>query len=88
MATNTIVSMNAQGRMTVPAEARRALQVEGETQFELEITEDALILRPVVVIPREDAWAYTPAHRQLIEEALEDAREGRVSRLTKAELED
>ena len=87
MATKTIVSMNAQGRMTVPAEARRALRVEGETQFELEITENALILRPAVVIPREEAWAYTPAHRQLIEAALEDAREGRVTRLTKAELE-
>ena len=41
----TIVTMNSQGRLTLPAAAREALQVEGPAQFELEVTEDALILR-------------------------------------------
>jgi bifunctional DNA-binding transcriptional regulator/antitoxin component of YhaV-PrlF toxin-antitoxin module len=87
MATKTLVSMNKQGRLTVPVEARRALHVEGEAQFEVEVTENALILRPVVAIPREDAWFYTPENRRLLEQALKDAREGRIFQLTEADLE-
>lgn len=87
MATKTLVAMNKQGRLTVPVEARRALHVEGEAQFEMEVTENALILRPVVTIPQEDAWFYTPENRRLLEQALKDAREGRIFQLTEADLE-
>lgn len=60
MATKTLVAMNKQGRLTVPVEARRALHVEGEAQFEVEVTENALILRPVVTIPQEDGSSTQP----------------------------
>jgi bifunctional DNA-binding transcriptional regulator/antitoxin component of YhaV-PrlF toxin-antitoxin module len=87
MGMKTVVSMNAQGRLTVPAEARKALHVEGETPFEMEVTEHELILRPALVIPREDAWAYTPEHLAQIEESDADARAGRIVRMTEHELE-
>ncbi len=87
MVMKTVVSMNAQGRLTVPIEARKALHIEGETPFELEITEHELILRPALVIPREDAWAYTPEHLEQIEQADADARAGRIVHMTERELE-
>lgn len=87
MAGKTVVSMNPEGRLTVPAEARRALQIEGETQFEVEVAENALILRLVTLVPSEDAWSATPENRRLLEQALADAREGRVLRLTEHDLE-
>jgi len=87
MVMKTIVSMNAQGRLTVPAEARKALHVEGETPFEIEVTEHEIILRPALVIPRDDAWAYTPEHLAQIEQADADARAGRIVRMTERELE-
>jgi bifunctional DNA-binding transcriptional regulator/antitoxin component of YhaV-PrlF toxin-antitoxin module len=65
--TKTIVSMDDRGRLTVPIAAREALQIDGATQFELEITETALILRPSIVVPREDAWAYTPDHMRRVD---------------------
>jgi bifunctional DNA-binding transcriptional regulator/antitoxin component of YhaV-PrlF toxin-antitoxin module len=78
-------TMSAQGRLTVPVEARRQLQLEGETQFEIEVIEGKLVLSPTV--PHEDAWAYTPEHLALVERAREDGREGRVYRLSRSELE-
>lgn len=80
--------MNEAGRLTLPAGTRRALGLEGEAEFDVEVdsAHDALILRPVVTLRREDAWAYTPEHRALLARAHEDAREGRVARLTEAEL--
>ncbi len=69
------------------AEAWKALHVEGETPFELEVTEHEIILRPALVIPRDDAWAYTPEHLAQIEQADADARAGRIVRMTERELE-
>jgi len=83
-----IVTMNTSGRLTLPAETRRALGLEGSAEFEVEIdTEsDALILRPAVVLRREDAWAYTPKHRALLAKAHEDSRAGRVRKMTESQL--
>ena len=70
--------MDPAGRMTMPAEARRELHLDGETQFVLEVGEDAIVLRPAITIPREDAWAYRPDHRERLAKALEDVRTGRL----------
>lgn len=80
--------MNKQGRITVPASARRALRLGDEVQFEVEVKDDALILRPAFVIPREDAWAYTPDHLASMRRADEDIAAGRVYRMTKSALEE
>ena len=79
--------MNAEGRLTVPAAARRELALENETQFAVEVVSEGLLLRPVVVLPREDAWAYTPEHRRRLQQAHRDSREGRVRQLTESELQ-
>lgn len=80
-------TMNSQGRLTVPIEARRELQLEGEVLFEVEVLDGKLVLTPAIVIPREDAWAYTPEHLALVERARQDAREGKVYRLGRNDLE-
>jgi bifunctional DNA-binding transcriptional regulator/antitoxin component of YhaV-PrlF toxin-antitoxin module len=82
----TAVVMNTQGRITVPAEARRELGLVGEAHFEAEVRDGELRLRPAVLVPREDAWAYTPEHRALLARARADAREGRTHRLDQAGL--
>jgi AbrB family looped-hinge helix DNA binding protein len=83
------VTVSETGRLTLPADVRRALGLEGETELEVEIDErhDAIILRPAVVLRRGDAWAYTPEHRDLLARAHADSREGRVRELSEADLE-
>jgi len=82
----TVVAMNSQGRITVPAAARDALRIAGETQFEMEVTGQELILRPAIVIPREDAWAYTPETMASIQRAREQVRRGKLRAATEAEF--
>lgn len=86
MVRRRLVSMTAEGRLTVPAAARKEIGVEGEAQFELDLADGAIVLRPAVVLPREDAWAYTSDHRRLLSKAHSDSREGRVRRLSEREL--
>ena len=85
-ALRTLVSMNAQGRITVPADARELLRVGADTQFEMEVTEHEMVLRPAVVIRREDAWAYTPEHLASVGRALRQVEEGRLRPASTAEL--
>jgi bifunctional DNA-binding transcriptional regulator/antitoxin component of YhaV-PrlF toxin-antitoxin module len=85
---STAVAMNAQGRLTVPVEARKALGLAGEAQFEAEIRNGALLLRPAVLVPRDDAWAYTPEHRRRLARAREDVARGRVRQMSERELRD
>ena len=82
-------TMNATGRLTLPAEARRALGLDGETDFEVEIDHerDAIVLRPAVLLAREDAWAYTPEHRARLAESHADVRAGRVYKIGRSDLE-
>jgi AbrB family looped-hinge helix DNA binding protein len=80
------VSISAQGRMTVPREFRRELGIEGEATVIVEIEDGRMVVRPAVVIPREDAWAFTPEHLARLARARADAAAGRVERLTESEL--
>jgi len=49
--------MSPNGRVTLPAEARRALGLKGESLFEVHQTESSIVLRPVAVVPLEQARA-------------------------------
>jgi AbrB family looped-hinge helix DNA binding protein len=84
----TLVAVNAQGRVTLPAEVRRKLHLREGSQLEVAVQDDRITLRPAQVIPAEDAWAYTPENRAGIRRALEDVKAGRVYRLTWKEWDD
>jgi bifunctional DNA-binding transcriptional regulator/antitoxin component of YhaV-PrlF toxin-antitoxin module len=84
----TIVGINAAGRLTLPMEARRQLGIsDSAAQLQMEVSGGKVTLQPVVTVPQEDAWAYTPEFRRQLEAALRDVREGRVRQLTEEELE-
>jgi len=87
MAIKEVVSMNEQGRMTMPATVRQALHVEGKAQWEVEVKDNAVIFRPALVIPREDAWAYNPEHLDRVARARQEAHVGETRQLTADDLE-
>jgi AbrB family looped-hinge helix DNA binding protein len=81
------ITMSPNGRLTLPAEVRQRLGLDGEAEFDVEVSDHGSVtLRPVVVLPRDDAWAYTADHLAQVAKALADIREGRVRRLSDADL--
>jgi AbrB family looped-hinge helix DNA binding protein len=82
------ITMSREGRLTVPAEARRALGLHDETEFEFEVDEDgdALLLRPVLRVSRRDAWEFSADERALLERSLEESRAGNVLKLSEEDL--
>lgn len=79
--------MNAQGRVTLPAEVRRRLHLGNGDQLEVAVEEDRITLRPTRVLVAEDAWAYTTENLAGIRRALDDVREGRVFQVSYEELD-
>jgi len=60
----SIVSMNPAGRVTVPAEVRRELDLGEEAFFEVQVQKGAIVLRPVAVVPLDRAKGYQGNHRR------------------------
>ena len=83
------VTVHGSGRLTVPASVRKQLGLTEGTELEIEVDTDqqALVLRRVVYLRLEDAWAYTPDHRELLDRAHQDSKEGRVRKLSEEDLE-
>lgn len=54
---------------------------------DVDVEHNVIVLRPVGTSRREDAWAFTPEHNELLARAHTDSREGQVRRLTEDELE-
>lgn len=82
-----MVAVNAQGRVTLPAEIRRKLHLGEGDQLEVAVEDDRITLKPARVVIAEDAWAYTAENLAGIRRALDDIREGRVYRLSWEDLE-
>ena len=57
--------MNPAGRVTVPAEVRRELGLDHEALFEVQVLKGAIVLKPVAVVPLEQAKTYLPNHRRV-----------------------
>lgn len=83
----TLVAVNPQGRVTLPADVRRKLRIAPGSQLEVGIDGDRVTLRPARIVPAEDAWAYKPEELAGIRRALEDVRAGRVYRMSIDHLE-
>ena len=57
--------MNPTGRLTLPADVRRSLGLRGEAFFEVHLESNAVVLKPVAIVPLETVQAQAgqqPAH--------------------------
>ncbi len=82
----SLVAVNRQGRLTLPADVRRRLGIAEGTQLEVRVRDSAVELRPATVVPAEDRWAYTAEALASLRRALADIKAGRVYRLTEKQL--
>lgn len=82
----SLVAVNAQGRITLPADTRRSLGLTEGAQLEVRVEGNEIRLRPARLVVAEDAWAYTPESLRSIKRSLADIAAGRVHELTTEEL--
>ena len=82
----SLVAVNAQGRITLPADARRVLGLEDGSQLEVSVKGEEIRLRPARLVIAEDAWAYTADSLRSIKRSLADIKAGRVYAMSTDEI--
>lgn len=73
-------TVRSRGTITVPAELREQLGLREGDQVAFEVTGDRLIVTPVQVVPREQAWFWTQEWQAAERAADADLAAGRFTR--------
>ena len=76
---STVAVLGRRGQVTIPAEVRRAAQIEPGHAFEVEITDEGILLRPAEIDP-DQTWFWTPEWQAKEREADRAIAEGRFTR--------
>lgn len=75
---SVIGTVRARGTLTLPAEVREQLGLREGDQVEFTVDDDQLVITPVRVVPRSQAWFWTPEWQAAEQEADADRAAGRV----------
>lgn len=71
-------TLRAKGQITLPEEVRTAARLEDGDLFDVELTEEGILLRPRKVIDATQAWFWSPDWQAGEREADLDRQAGRV----------
>lgn len=73
-----LTKLTRNGQITLPAPARRALNVEEGDYVEVHVTEDSIILTPKKLVDKSQAYFWSNRWQEAEREASEDISAGRV----------
>ena len=73
-----LVELKQKSQVTIPIELVRKLKLKPGDKLELEEKDGCLIMTPVVVIPRDQLWFYSPEWQQDEQQVEQQIQEGRV----------
>ncbi|MCJ7827020.1 MAG: AbrB/MazE/SpoVT family DNA-binding domain-containing protein [Demequinaceae bacterium] len=73
-------TIRTKGVVTIPQEVRRAVRLEEGDEVMVTIRDGEVVLTPATVIPRDQAWFWTPEWQAREAEAEADIAASRVTR--------
>jgi antitoxin PrlF len=75
-------SVRRSWQITLPPEVREALRIEEGDELEFELVADGEVrLRGLKLIPADQAWFWTDSWQRGEQEATEDVRQGRTTKV-------
>jgi len=80
------VTVNKQGRVTLPAGVRKELGIGDGSKLHVKVDDGAIRLRPATVIDEEDRWAYTREALASLKRGLADLKAGRIYAISAEDL--
>jgi AbrB family looped-hinge helix DNA binding protein len=78
--TSLRATIRTKGVVTIPQEARRAVRLEEGDEVIVTVRNGEVVLTPATVVPRDQAWFWTPEWQAGEGQADADIAAGRVTR--------
>lgn len=77
-----LVELRTKSQITLPAEIVKKLNLKPGDKIEIEEVDNQIVLKPVVVIPKEQAYFWTKEWQLGEHEATNEINEGKTSKFT------
>jgi antitoxin MazE len=86
---SNIVSVKQKSQVTIPQNIMEQLNLNIGDKLEIFVTENQLVLKPVVVILKEQSWFFSKEWQEKEKRAEEDIQKGKIDKAsTPKELSD
>jgi AbrB family looped-hinge helix DNA binding protein len=73
------VKLSSRRQITIPKETLERLGLSPGEELELVTSEKTIVLVPRKHIPKDQEWYYTDAWQQMMQEAFDDLKKGKVA---------
>lgn len=80
-----ITQLRKKAQITIPQELIKKLNLKAGDNIEINVEDNKLILKPVVVVPKEQAWFWSKEWQQAEKQAEKDIMNGKVKKFNSAQ---
>lgn len=80
-----LVEFKQKSQVTIPNEIVKKLELKAGDKLDIKEEDGRLIITPVVVIPKDQAWFYSPAWQAMEKKVDKQKEEGKVHSANNAE---
>ena len=74
----TIVKVREKYQVTIPEDVRNKIPLKVGERVEVAARGEEIVIRPIVEIPREQAWFWSQEWREQIAQSMKDIEKGKV----------
>jgi len=74
----TTVKVREKYQVTIPEDVRNKIPLKVGERVEVAARGEEIVIRPIVEIPREQAWFWSPEWQEQIAQSMKDIEKGKV----------
>lgn len=80
-----ITQLREKSQITIPKELIRKLNLKAGDSIDIDVEDNKIILKPVVVIPKDQAWFWSKEWQQNEKQADKDIKNGKTKKFNSAQ---
>lgn len=74
-----LVELKQKSQVTIPIDFVKMLDLKAGDKLDVEIIDGKLVITPVIIIPKDQAWYYTPEWQAMEHEVDKQIKEGQIN---------
>ncbi len=74
----TTVKVREKYQVTIPEDVRNKIPIKVGERVEVDVREGEIVIRPVLEVPRGQAWFWSQEWQERIAESMKDIEKGKV----------